>query len=166
MSVRIARLETGNTGLRPHRLVPAVLCALSLLASTLTWAQVPVPPLQSLVTDLAAVLTEAQRSRLEALLRDLERRKGSQVAVLLVPTTEPEAIEQFGIRVAEAWKLGRKGVDDGAILLVALRDRTLRIEVGYGLEGALTDALAKRIISEVILPRFKNGDLAGGLQAG
>jgi len=86
--------------------------------------------------------------------------------VLIVPTTQPEEIEQYAIRVAEAWKLGRGGVDDGAILLVALEDRRVRIEVGYGLEGALPDATANRIIEEDIVPQFRRGDFAGGIATG
>jgi uncharacterized protein len=99
-------------------------------------------------------------------LREFERTHGSQIAVLIVPSTQPEAIEQYSMRVAEAWKLGRKGIDDGAILVVAMQDRTMRIEVGYGLEGALNDATCKRIISEVITPEFRHGDFAGGIEAG
>jgi uncharacterized protein len=129
-------------------------------------AQAPVPVLTARVTDLAGALTVEQRNALEERLSAFESRKGSQIAVLLVPTTEPEAIEQFSIRVAEQWKVGRKGVDDGAILVVAVKDRALRIEVGYGLEGALPDAVAKRIIAEDIVPHFKRGDLYGGINAG
>jgi len=99
-------------------------------------------------------------------LQTFEARKGSQIAVLIVPTTAPETIEQYGLRVAEQWKLGRKKVDDGAVLVVAKNDRTLRIEVGYGLEGALNDATSKRIISEIIVPRFKQGDFYGGIATG
>jgi uncharacterized protein len=99
-------------------------------------------------------------------LREFEARKGSQVAVLIVPTTQPEEIEQYSIRVAEAWKIGRKKVDDGAILLVAKNDRKLRIEVGYGLEGALTDVTTRRIIDEIITPKFRSGDFAGGISDG
>ena len=99
-------------------------------------------------------------------LKDLETRKGSQIAVLIVPTTDGEAIEQFSLRVAEAWKIGRKKIDDGALLVIAKNDRRLRIEVGYGLEGALTDATTKRIIDEDITPKFKSGDFAGGISAG
>ena len=99
-------------------------------------------------------------------LKDLETRKGSQIAVLIVPTTDGEAIEQFSLRVAEAWKIGRKKIDDGALLVIAKNDRRLRIEVGYGLEGALTDATTKRIIDEDITPKFKTGDFAGGVSAG
>ena len=99
-------------------------------------------------------------------MQAFEAKKGSQIAVLIVPTTQPEEIEQFGIRVAEAWKLGRKGIDDGAILMVAKDDRRVRIEVGYGLEGALPDAIANRIIDETITPHFKLGDFDGGVEAG
>ncbi|MGN1288063.1 MAG: TPM domain-containing protein, partial [Bradyrhizobium sp.] len=99
-------------------------------------------------------------------LKDLETRKGSQIAVLIVPTTGEETIEQFSIRVAEAWKIGRKKVDDGALLVVAKNDRHLRIEVGYGLEGVLSDVVTHRIIDEDITPKFKAGDFAGGISAG
>jgi uncharacterized protein len=129
-------------------------------------ALMPVPRLTARVTDLTGTLTPEQRQTLEQRLRQFETAKGSQVAVLIVPTTEPEAIEQYGIRVVEAWKLGRQKVDDGALLLVAKNDRALRIEVGYGLEGALPDAIAKRIIEEIIVPRFRADDFAGGITAG
>ncbi len=143
----------------------------SLLAIALCWAviagaQVPVPQLGGRVTDQAATLTDHQKSSLEQTLRSFEARKGSQVAVLIVPSTAPETIEQYALRVAEQWKPGRKNVDDGALLVVAKDDRTLRIEVGYGLEGALTDAACKRIISEIIVPRFRQGDYYGGIAAG
>jgi uncharacterized protein len=129
-------------------------------------AEVPVPPLKARVTDLAGALTNAQRTALEERLAAFEAKKGSQIAVLIVPTTQPETIEQYGIRVADAWKVGRKGVDDGAVLLVAMKDRAVRIEVGYGLEGVLPDAIAKRIIDEEIVPRFRSGDYYGGIEAG
>jgi uncharacterized protein len=118
------------------------------------------------VTDQTATLTTEQQAALEQTLQTFEARKGSQLAVLIVPSSEPETIEQYSLRVAEQWKLGRKKVDDGAILVIAKNDRTLRIEVGYGLEGALNDAVSKRIISEIILPRFKQGDFYGGISAG
>jgi uncharacterized protein len=130
------------------------------------WAQLAVPPLDTRVTDLAGILDAAARQSLESRLAELEKAKGSQLAVLIVPTTRPETVEQFGLRVAETWKLGRKGVDDGVLLLVASQDRTLRIEVGYGLEGAIPDAVAKRVIEEIIVPRFRQGDLPGGIDAG
>ena len=143
----------------------------SLLAFALCWsliagAQIPVPPLTGRVTDQTATLTAEQKAALEQTLQAFEARKGSQIAVLIVPTTAPETIEQYALRVAEQWKLGRKKVDDGAVLVVAKNDRALRIEVGYGLEGALNDATSKRIISEIIVPRFKQGDFYGGITAG
>ena len=143
-------------------LCAAILCAAPAHAQSLQ----PVPPLERRVTDLTGTLEPAARQRLEDRLAQFEQQKGSQVAVLLVPTTAPETIEEFGIRVAEQWKLGRKGVDDGVLLLVAIEDRALRIEVGYGLEGVLPDVIAKRIVSDVITPYFRQGDYAGGLEAG
>jgi uncharacterized protein len=143
--------------------------ALLLLALALAPAarpQVAVPPLASRVTDLTGTLDASARSSLENRLRDFEQERGSQIAVLVVPTTQPEAIEQYSMRVAEAWKLGRKGIDDGAILIVAMQDRAMRIEVGYGLEGALNDATCKRIISEIITPEFRRGDFRAGIEAG
>lgn len=126
---------------------------------------VEVPPLTARVVDKTGILGPVSRE-LESTLRALETEKGSQVAVLVVPTTKPETIEQYGIRVVDQWKLGRKGIDDGALLLVALEDRAVRIEVGRGLEGDLPDAIAKRIISEQILPHFRGGDVPGGIRAG
>ncbi len=129
-------------------------------------AQVPVPALTGRVTDQTAILTVEQKAALEQTLQAFEARRGSQLALLIVPTTAPETIEQYSLRVAELWKLGRKKVDDGAVLVVAKSDRAMRIEVGYGLEGALNDATSKRIISEIITPRFSEGDFYGGLTAG
>lgn len=129
-------------------------------------AQVPVPGLAQRVTDLTATLSAEQQATLEQRLAAFEQQKGSQIAVLIVPTTQPEDVAQYSIRVAEQWKLGRKGVDDGVLLLVAKDDRTMRIEVGYGLEGAIPDAIAKRIIAEIITPHFRDGDFAGGINAG
>lgn len=145
--------------------------AAALLAWMLCWtvvavADVAVPPLTGRVVDQSGTLTAEQIANLDSSLQAFEQRKGSQIAVLVVPTTEPETIEQFSIRVAEAWKIGRKKVDDGAVLVVAKDDRRLRIEVGYGLEGALTDATSKRIIDEIITPKFRQGDFAGGIAAG
>ena len=138
---------------------------LALLLSGAARAEV-LPPLTHRVTDLTATLDVQQIQTLEARLAEFEAKKGAQLAVLIVPTTQPESIEQFGIRVVEAWKLGRKGVDDGALLLVAKDDRALRIEVGYGLEGVLNDATANRIIDEIIVPRFKRGDFYSGIESG
>ncbi len=130
------------------------------------WAQVAVPDLSRRVTDLTATLTAQQIAELDTQLAALEARKGSQIAVLIVPTLDGEDIAQFGIRVADKWKIGRTKVDDGVILVVAKNDRKLRIEVGYGLEGAIPDAIAKRVIAETITPYFKAGDYSGGIAAG
>ena len=130
------------------------------------FAETAIPALQARVTDQAGVLDAPARQALEAKLAAFEQAKGSQIAVLIVPSTQPEAIEQYSIRVVDAWKLGRKGVDDGVLLLLAMQDRALRIEVGRGLEGAIPDAIAKRVIAEVITPYFKRGDFAGGVDAG
>jgi uncharacterized protein len=129
-------------------------------------ADVPVPPLKARVTDLTGTLSAQQKGELEARIAAYESRRGSQIAVLLLPSTKPEEIEQYSIRVAEAWKVGRKGVDDGLILVVAKDDRRLRIEVGYGLEGAIPDSVAKRVIEERITPRFRDGDFYGGVRDG
>jgi uncharacterized protein len=143
----------------------------SLLALLLCWAcsalaLVAVPPLSGRVVDQTGTLSSGDIALLTQTLKDLETRKGSQIAVLIVPTTDGEAIEPFSLRVAEAWKIGRKKIDDGALLVIAKNDRRLRIEVGYGLEGALTDVTTKRIIDEDITPKFKAGDFAGGVSAG
>jgi uncharacterized protein len=148
------------------RLAKAFLLTLMLCWGLSAAADVAVPRLTGRVVDLTSTLTSEQQAALDQKLRDFEARKGSQVAVLIVPTTAPEEIEQFSIRVAEQWKVGRKKVDDGAILVVAKDDRKLRIEVGYGLEGALTDFTSKRIIDEVITPKFRTGDFAGGISDG
>jgi uncharacterized protein len=139
---------------------------LALLLCGTAQAEVAVPPLKQRVTDLTATLDAAQVQALDSRLAAFESAKGSQIAVLILPTTLPETIDQFGIRVVEAWKLGRKGVDDGVLLLIAKDDRKLRIEVGYGLEGALNDATAKRIVAEIISPYFKRGEFYEGIDAG
>lgn len=143
------------------------LCAVMLFAPGILWAnEVAVPPLTAQVVDTTGTLSTVQQAALIQKLQAFETSKGSQIAVLLVQTTQPETIEQYALRVAENWKIGRKNVDDGAILVVALQDRALRIEVGYGLEGALTDITSKRIIEEIIVPQFRQGDFAGGVVAG
>jgi uncharacterized protein len=141
------------------------------VALTLCWvgaasADVAVPPLTGRVVDLTGTLSSDDIAAQTQRLKNLELRKGSQVAVLIVPTTQPETIEQYSIRAAEAWKIGRKKIDDGALLVIAKNDHKLRLEVGYGLEGSLTDVTSRRIIDEAIAPRFKSGDFAGGVAAG
>ena len=144
----------------------ATFLALLLCWACPTLAAVAVPPLSGRVVDQTGTLRSDDVASLTQTLKNFEARKGSQIAVLIVPTTDGEAIEQFSLRVAEAWKIGRKRVDDGALLVIAKDDRHLRIEVGYGIEGALTDATTKRIIDEDITPKFKAGDFAGGISAG
>ena len=126
----------------------------------------PVPPLAARVTDRAQTLSPAEQQALEAKLADWEARTSNQLAVLIVPTTQPEPIEAYSIRVAEAWKLGRKGNDNGVLFLVAKNDRKMRIEAGYGLEGTLTDVTSRRIIAEDVAPLFREGKFAAGINAG
>lgn len=126
----------------------------------------PVPPLTARVTDLTGTLSSSERQTLEAKLADWESRTTNQLAVLIVPTTKPETIEAYSIRVAEVWKIGQKGKDNGAILLIAKDDKQIRVEVGYGLEGVLTDLTSHRIISETIAPLFSKGQFTAGINAG
>jgi uncharacterized protein len=125
----------------------------------------PIPDLHARVTDLTGTLDAGQVQTLDGELAALEQRKGAQIGVLMVATTEPEDIAQYAIRVFDQWKLGRKGIDDGALLLVAKDDHRVRIEVARGLEGAIPDAAAARIIREYITPRFRAGDFYGGIHA-
>ena len=154
----------------------ALLAVAFALASALAVAQqqwhsnteglVPIPPLTARVTDLTNSLGAADVQALDAKLAAWEQKTGNQLAVLLLPTTQPEPIEAYSIRVAEAWKIGRKGQDNGALLIVAKNDRKLRIEVGYGLEGVLTDVTARRIIGDTIAPYLRNNQFAQGINAG
>jgi len=126
----------------------------------------PVPPLTSQVTDLTGTLSAPERQALESKLHDWEARTTNQLAVLIVPSTTPEPIEEYSLRVAEAWKIGQKGKDNGAIFLIAKDDKRMRIEVAYGLEGVLTDVTSRRIIGETVAPYFKQGQFAQGINAG
>ncbi len=126
----------------------------------------PVPALKARVTDQTATLSAAEEARIESKLRAFEAQKGAQIAVLIVGTTQPEAIFDYAIRVGEAWKLGRKDVDDGVLFVIAKNDRKLQILTGPGIQGSLTDAMSKRIISEIVAPRFRAGDFAGGVEQG
>jgi uncharacterized protein len=150
------------------RLLP-VLAALVLGAAlSLADAQAlqPIPKLEARVTDVTGTLTAGQQAELEQKLADFEARKGAQIAVLLVASTQPEEIEQYSIRVVEAWKLGRKKVDDGALLIIAKNDHSLRIENGYGLEGVLTDAASNRIIQDTMVPLLRQGQYFAAISAG
>jgi len=129
-------------------------------------AQIIVPPVPGRVIDQTGTLTTSEINTLSQTLAQFDAKKGTQFAVLIVKSTAPESIEQTALRVAEQWKLGRKKIDDGAILLIAKNDRAVRIEVGYGLEGALNDATSKRIIEQFITPEFRNGNYFAGINAG
>lgn len=148
------------------RAARALWAVLALCFALVSLGQVPVPPLTGRVVDQTNTLTADQKAALERTLAAFEARKGSQLAVLMVASSAPEDIEQFSIRVAEQWKIGRKKVDDGAILVIAKDDRAARIEVGYGLEGALNDLTSRRILNEFILPKFRNQDFSGGITDG
>jgi uncharacterized protein len=164
MGLRAAALR-----LATPRSVALPLAYLVVLAASLgAFAQnvQPIPKLTARVTDLTGTLTAEQQSLLDEKLSAFEARKGSQVAVLVVPTTEPEEIAQYSVRVVDQWQLGRRKIDDGALLLVAKNDRDVRIEVGKGLEGALPDLTAHRIMSDTIIPLFRQGDFYGGINAG
>ncbi len=137
---------------------------LALLAPAWPQQLAAIPALDSPVVDQTGTLDAAQRQQLEQQALALQRQKGSQLQVLIVSSTQPETIEEYTQRVFDAWKLGRKGVDDGVLLVVAKDDRRVRIQPGYGLEGAIPDAIANRIIQEYLVPRFRQGDYAGGVQ--
>ena len=141
-----------------------VLAGCLLLSAGLARADVAVPVLKARVTDLTGTLSVQQMQQLNSQLAALEQRKGAQVVVLMLPTTQPEDIVDFATRVFDRWKVGRKGVDDGVLLVVAKDDHRAMIETGYGLEGAIPDAAASRIIREYMSPRFRVGDFFGGLE--
>ena len=141
--------------------LPAGLLMLALTAFAQSLA--PIPPLTSPVVDTTGTLSAGEIAQLEQQARALQQRKGSQLQILIVPTTQPEAIEQYAQRVFDEWKLGRSKVDDGVLLLVAKDDREVRIQAGYGLEGAIPDITAGRVIQEYLVPRFRAGDFAGGI---
>ena len=144
-----------------------LVCLLVLGGTGVAGAQqlAPIPPLDSPVVDTTGTLDAAQKQALEQQALALQQRKGSQLQVLIVPSTEPEEISQYATRVIEQWAIGRKGVDDGVLLVVAKNDRRVRIEPGYGLEGAIPDAIANRVIQEYLVPHFRQNDYAGGITA-
>lgn len=159
---RRSSLAVNKTVLRHLYALFFLFCA----AGTATAAQpLALPPLTAPVVDHTQTLSPAALAALNERLTQLSTDKGSQIAILILPSTQPESIEQFSIRLAEHWKIGRSKIDDGVLIVVAKDDRTMRIEVGYGLEGAIPDAIAKRIIEEQMAPRFRDGDFAGGLTA-
>ncbi|MCB1168753.1 MAG: YgcG family protein [Leptospiraceae bacterium] len=174
MAVKKSESSTLSGHLSCPRLSSFRIFALWLACSALfVWAgnalnaqEVPLPDLEARVMDQAGLLTEPQVQSLTAKLKALEDRKGSQLAILTVPTIGEVPIEDFSIRLAEKWKLGRAGVDDGVILIVSMQPRRIRIEVGYGLEGPIPDARANRIIENIIVPQFKQDNYYQGLDEG
>jgi uncharacterized protein len=155
----------GHASILNSRSIFFIILFLAIAQSLLSHA-LDVPPLKGRVNDYAGLLPSARAQALEQRLAQFENETGHQIAVLTIPSLQAEDIEGFSIRVAENWKIGKKGFDNGAILVIAQKDKQLRIEVGYGLEGVLPDAVASRIINEVIVPRFRNGDFPGGIEAG
>jgi uncharacterized protein len=150
----------------PFARIPALAGIVLFILALAAWAQVPVPKLTAHVMDSTGTLTAPEREALDEKLRAFEQARGSQVAVLLVPSIGGEAIEDFAGRVTDAWQLGRKGVDDGVLFVVAKQERKMRIHTGRGVQGTLTDALSRRIIADIVAPRFRSGDFAGGIDAG
>jgi uncharacterized protein len=150
-------------GARPWRVA---LLLIGLLVAVTARAGREVPFLAGRVNDLAGMVPAPARERIEARLRDLEARTGAQVAVLTVASLDGEPMEDFAVRVFQTWKLGRRGVDDGVLFVVAREERRMRIEVGYGLEARLTDAVARQILDDLVRPRFRAGDFGGGIEAG
>jgi uncharacterized protein len=156
------RLLRGRLLARAATFAAALLAAVGISAA----APIAVPKLSAHVVDLTGTLTAGERDSIDASLRAFEQSRGSQVAVLLVPSIGDESIEEFAGRVTDEWKLGRKGVDDGVLFVIAKQERRMRIHTGRGVQGTLTDALSKRIVSDIVSPRFRNGDFAGGIEAG
>ncbi|MEZ7198477.1 TPM domain-containing protein [Pseudodesulfovibrio karagichevae] len=154
-------LKKGLSGLGP-----ALLALLLVLGLSATALALDVPPYTTRVNDLAKMMSPQTRQTLESQLAALEGSDSTQVAVLTVPSLQGDSIDDFSIRVAEAWKVGQKSFDNGVILLVSKEDRKIRIEVGYGLEGRLTDVLAGQIIDNVITPQFKAGRFDQGFLEG
>ena len=142
------------------------MCAWAAVAHAAEGDIVAIPALSKRVTDLTATLSSAEEARIEARLKEFEAKKGAQVTVLIVGSTQPETIFDYSVRVTDAWKLGRKDVDDGVLFVVAKNDRKLQILTGRGVQGTLTDAMSKRIIGEVVAPKFRANDFAGGIEDG
>jgi uncharacterized protein len=168
--VTLGRL-IGASAAAAAKLLGVVVAALAFAGAAAAWDTPkdglrPVPPLASRVTDLTNTLSAPERQALESKLADWEARTSNQLVVLMVSTTTPEPIEEYSLRVAEAWKIGQKGKDNGAIFLIAKDDKRMRIEVAYGFEGVLTDVTARRIIGETVAPYFKQGQFAQGINAG
>ena len=168
----MSRVVAGLPGWRRARpgaraaLLPLVLGLVWLVAGPAAWAAKEVPFLAARVNDLANLVPPAVRERLETKLADLERRTGAQIAVLTVDSLDGDSVEDYAVRVFQTWKLGRKGVDDGVLFVVARQERRMRIEVGYGLESRLTDARSRQILDDIVRPVFRAGNFGAGIEAG
>jgi uncharacterized protein len=163
LTSRSGRRGRGATGTAT---ILAVVTLALVLPVSIALAAKEVPFLAARVNDLAGIVPPPVRERLETQLQDLERKTGAQVAVLTVDSLEGDTIEDFAVRVFQTWKLGRRGVDDGALFVVARQERRMRIEVGYGLEDRLTDARSRQILDDIVRPHFRNGDFGAGIRAG
>jgi uncharacterized protein len=151
----------------PNRVIHIlVILTLICILSTPHLLALDVPPLKGRVNDYAGMLSSYTKQQLDGILRDIEQTDSTQIVVLTIRSLEGEVLEEFSIKVAEQWKIGQKGFDNGAILLIAKKDRKIRIEVGYGLEGSLTDLMAGQIIRNVIMPQFKAGNFDQGVLDG
>jgi uncharacterized protein len=149
------------------RLSRLVLLALVLCAASAVWAGLKIPPPPDhRVNDYAGALSAADRERLEDKLRQRERGSSNQIVVAIFQSLEGESLEDYSVRLAQSWRIGRKGLDNGVVFLIFLNDRKMRIEVGYGLEANLTDAVSSSILRDVVAPRFREGRLADGISAG
>ena len=141
-----------------------LLAALVLWSVSLTALALAVPNLTGRVNDYANLISPTAEARIDQLLAKLEQDEGAQAAVLTIDSLEGEQLEEYSLRVVESWKLGRAGQDDGVLLLIAKNDRKMRLEVGYGLEPVLTDLMSKRILDQILRPRFRAGDFDGGVE--
>ena len=159
----IARSATRRRATEPLWWLLRAVALLFVLVLPVRAFALPVPPLAAHVNDNASMLSDAERAQLEQKLSDYERKTGRQFALLTIDSLAGDALESFSIRVVEAWKLGKKGQDSGLLLLVVKNDHQLRIEVGYGLEGSVTDAFSSRVIRNVLVPAFRAGKVAAGI---
>ena len=149
------------------RLSRLLVLALLLCAAAVAWAALPIPPAPDRrINDYAGVLSSDERARLEDKLRAREQGSSNQVVVAIFRSLQDESLEDYSIRLAQAWRIGQKGLDNGVIFLVFTEDRKMRLEVGYGLESKLTDALSSQILRQAVAPRFREGKIADGIAAG
>ena len=145
--------------------IPAIVLFL-LLGTVVLWAQIKIPSFDALVTDVPGILSKSDKAEIEQKLRNLKSTKGTEIAVLIIDSLEGNSEEGYAQEVVRVWKIGEENKDNGILLLVALQDRTIRIEVGRGLEGSIPDIVVGRLIREEMLPIFRSGDTTGGIKLG